>query len=413
MSDPNGAAPRRDPLLLVSSDSHVVEPANLWLERLPHAFRERAPRASRDPRNRHLYFNAPGLARGVDLTLSVSAGLSNADVDSILADDPDAMPGVLGGADASARLRDLWDDGVVADVLYPTCGLALMQMDDAPLQEACFSVYNDWLAAFCATDPTRLIGLALIACWDTGRAAAELERARGLGLRGALIWTAPPVSDSFFDPRYERLWSAAEALGMPLTVHTLGGQRASRDVARLGTTVEASFHVAIDYRQELQRSVCEMVAAGIFERHPRLRVVGAEAGIHFLAEMARRLDSAYRGFWSTLPDNELTEPPSFYLRRNVWLTYVSDPVGLSNVGFTGTDRLMWSGDYPHGASTWPRSREIVDREHAALDRSDLVRLTSSNCADLYGIDLAEVVRPSAVIDRPVAARERPVSPPAR
>jgi predicted TIM-barrel fold metal-dependent hydrolase len=411
--DPDSATDRRDRLLLVSSDSHVVEPADLWLERLPRAFRERAPRASRDPGNGHVYFNATGTARGVDLTLSVSAGLSNAEVDSILADDPDAVPGVLGGADASARLRDLREDGVVADVLYPTCGLALMQSDDAPLQEACFSVYNDWLAAFCATDPARLIGLALIACWDMGRATAELERARGLGLRGAVIWTAPPTSDSFFHPRYERLWSAAEALGMPLAVHTLGGQRASRDVALLGTTVEASFHVAIDYRQELQRTVCELVAAGVFARHPRLRVVGAEAGIHFLAEMARRLDSGYRGFWSSLPDNELTEPPSFYLRRNVWLTYISDPVGLSNVGFTGTDRLMWSGDYPHGASTWPRSREIVDREHAALDREDLVRLTSSNCADLYGIDLAEVAHPSPVIDLSVVTGEGAVSHPAR
>src|SRR5579862_8183690 len=129
---------------------------------------------------------------------------------------------------------------------------------------------------------------------------------------------------------------------MPLAVHTLGGQRASREVAGLGRTVASSFHVAIDYRQELQRSLGEMVAAGVFARHPGLQVVGAEAGIHFLAEMERRLDSSYRGFWAGLADNRLTEPPSFYLRRNVWLTYISDPVGLRHLDLTGADRLMWS-----------------------------------------------------------------------
>jgi predicted TIM-barrel fold metal-dependent hydrolase len=381
----------------ISSDSHVVEPGDLWVDRLPRAMRDDAPRATRDPANRHIYFNGPGLARGVDLTLSVSAGLSNAEVDALLVEDPDATPGVNGGHDPVARLRDLWRDGVMADVLYPTCGLSLLQLESPLLQQACFEVYNNWLAEFCSLDPTRLIGLALIACWDTDLAVRELERARDLGLRGAVFWTSPPASDSFFDPRYERLWTAAERLFMPLAVHTLGGQRASRDVARLGTTVEASFHVAIEYRQELQRTLCELVAAGVFARHPDLHVVGAEAGIHFLAEMERRMDSGYRGFWSKLPDNVLPEPPSFYFRRNVWLTYISDPVGLHNLPFTGTEQLMWSGDYPHGASTWPHSADQIAREHIGLNADDVRKLTLGNCARLYSIDCDEVSTPSRSI----------------
>lgn len=383
---------------LVSADSHVVEPGDLWARHLPAALRDDAPRTTRDPDNHHLYFNGPGLARGVDVTLSVSAGLSNAEVDAMLAEDPEALPGVRGGEDPHRRLADLWQDGVVADVLYPTCGLALLQLEDRTMQEACFSVYNDWLSEFCSADPARLLGLALLACWDTDVAVRQLEQARHRGLRGAVIWTAPPEGDSFFDRRYEQLWAASAALEMPLAIHTLGGQRASRAVAGIGTSVPASFHVAIDYRQELQRSLCEMVAAGIFARHPGLQVVGAEAGIHFLAEMERRLDSGYRGFWSRLPDNELSEPPSHYLRHNVWLTYISDPVGLHNLSFTGPDRLMWSSDYPHGASTWPRSRHRVAAEHATVEAASVRQLTAENCARLYGIDLAAVAGPSAAVE---------------
>jgi predicted TIM-barrel fold metal-dependent hydrolase len=384
--------------MLISADSHVVEPGDLWVERLPRHLRERAPRATRDPGNRHWYFTAPGLTRGVDLTLSSSAGLTNAEVDARLRDDPDAGIGSGGGSDPVARLLDLWLDDTVADVLYPTAGLALLQLDEPELQVACFRVYNDWLAEFCAVDPVRLIGHALIPACDTDVGVAELERARGLGLRGGLIWTSPPPDDSFFDPRYDRLWAAAAAMDMPMAIHTLAGQRESRGLATFGTTVESSYYFSFRTRDEIQRSLCEMIVAGTFERHPTLRVIGAEGGINYAAVMEQRLDSGYRGFWGRL-DHGLTMKPSEYFRRNVYLTYINDEVGLNNLRFTGADHFMWSGDYPHGASTWPRSIESITRETSAagLDAATVERLTLTTVAGLYGIDLAEVREPSPAI----------------
>ena len=84
--------------MLISCDSHVVEPGDLWLERLPKAYRERAPRAVQDPKNHHFYFTGPGLPRGVDLTLSRNAGLTAKEVDDILANDPNAWVGAAGWA---------------------------------------------------------------------------------------------------------------------------------------------------------------------------------------------------------------------------------------------------------------------------------------------------------------------------
>ena len=155
----------------------------------------------------------------------------------MLADDPGAEVGASGGSDAVARLRDLWRDETVADVLYPTAGLSILQGEDEELQEACCRAYNDWLIELCAVDPVRLLGLAMIATNDMDAAVAELERTRAAGLRGAIIWTAPPEGDSFFDPEYEPLWAAAAALAMPISLHILAGRRANirsygRDVAR-------------------------------------------------------------------------------------------------------------------------------------------------------------------------------------
>lgn len=381
--------------MLISADSHVVEPYDLWRRELPAGLRARAPRAERDPDNRHWYFVDADGARGVDLTLSASAGLPAAEVQARLDADPDAEVGRPGAADPVARLRDLRRDGTCADVVYPTATLSLMASSDRTLQEACFAVYNDWIADYCAADPERLAGLAVLSTWDVGGAVRELRRARELGLRGAAIWTSPPEGESFFDRRYEPLWEAAAGLKMPLSLHTLAGNRASRDVARYGADVESTFFFVFTTRLELQRSLCELVVSGAFERHPELRVVAAEGGIEYAATLERRLDGGFARSWGRL-DHSLEMKPSEYFRRNVYLTYISDPVGLNNVRFTGADHFMWSGDYPHDASTWPDSPRVMreECEAAGLDEAEVRKLGALNVAGLYGFDPEKCAEPS-------------------
>ena len=359
--------------MLISADSHVVEPGDLWTSRLPAGFRDRAPRAVQDPVNHHWYL-----------------------VDATLAADPGADVGARGGSDAVERLRDLWSDETVADVLYPTAGLSILQLEDVDLQHACCSAYNDWLSELCAVDPDRLLGLAMIQTNDIERGVAELERTRAAGLRGAIIWTAPPEGDSFFDPDYEPLWAAAAALAMPISLHILAGRRAN--IRTYGRDVRGTFYAGFESRQEMHRSVCELIAAGVFERHPDLRVVAAEGGIEYAANLERRLDFSYRGFWHKF--SELTMPPSEYFRRNVYLTYMTDPLGLNNLQFTGADHFMWSSDYPHMAAVWPESRAAIERDAeqvGGLDDETIHKLTVANVARLYDIDLDVVAQPSPVL----------------
>jgi predicted TIM-barrel fold metal-dependent hydrolase len=382
--------------MLISADSHVVEPGDLWTSRLPVRLRDRAPRAVQDPDNHHWYLVDTDGVRGVDLTLSRTAGLTVAEVDATLAADPDAPVGALGGSDAVERLRDLWRDETVADVLYPTAGLSILQGEDEELQEACCRAYNDWLIELCGVDPARLLGLAMIATNEMDAAVAELERTRAAGLRGAIIWTAPPEGDSFFDPEYEPLWAAADALAMPISLHILAGRRAN--ITSYGRDIRGTFYAGFESRQELHRSVCELIAAGVFERHPGLRVVAAEGGIEYAANLERRMDFSYKSFWHKF--SELTMLPSEYFRRNVFLTYMTDPVGLNNIRFTGDDHFMWSSDYPHMAAVWPTSRAAIERDAAdvgGVDAATIEKLTVTNAARLYGIDVDEVAHPSPVL----------------
>ncbi len=384
--------------MLISGDSHVVEPPNLWLQNLPRSLRDRAPRAEKDPDNHHWYFVDPDGERGVDLTASATAGTPREELQRLLAADPDAAVELAGRHDPAARLRDLWRDGTTADVIYPTATLSLMGLRDATLQEACFRVYNDWIADYCSGDRDRLAGVGVLPCWDIEVAVRELARCVDLGLRGVAIWTSPPQEESFFERRYEPLWAAAAEARMPISLHTLAGSRASRELAGYGRSVESTFFFGFTTRLELQRSLCELIVSGVFERHPRLRVVAAEGGIDYAAILERRLDGGYGGAWGGL-DHELSMKPSEYFRRNVFLSYISDPIGLNNLRLTGADHFLWSGDYPHNASTWPNSEARLRRESAdaGVEESDLRKLTCTNVATLYDFDLSLVEKPSPLI----------------
>jgi len=65
----------------------------------------------------------------------------------------------------------------------PRKGSSTSKVADTLLMSAIFRAYNDWLADFCRTDPTRLKGIAMINLDDVPDAAKELERAARLGLR--------------------------------------------------------------------------------------------------------------------------------------------------------------------------------------------------------------------------------------
>ena len=382
--------------VLISCDSHVVEPGDLWLERLPAKYRDQAPRAVQDPNNHHWYFEGPGLPRGVDFTMSRNAGMTQKEVDDVLAKDPTAWIGVHGGHDPVIRLQDLWNDDTIADVTYPTAGLSLLAYDDPDFQFACIRVYNDWLAEFCSVDPERLLGLAMIPTYDSDLAVDELERCANLGLRGAIMWSSPPSERkySFFSDHYEKLWAAAAANNMPMSIHILAGH-GSKGISDYGKTMESTFFFGLTTRDEIQRTLSEVIVAGVFERYPNLKIVAAEAGIDYAARLEQRLDSTLKRWWHKLP-HRLTELPSHYFRRNVYCTYITDPIGLNNLRFTGSDHFMWSSDYPHGAATWPTSAAFVQKEfdEFAVSAEDRRKLTLTNCCELYGIDLDAVQHPS-------------------
>ena len=77
--------------------------------------------------------------------------------------------------------------------------------------------------------------------------------------------------------------------------------------------------------------------------------------------------------------------PSEVFRRQVWVTYQQDRVGLELVDFFGEGHMMWASDYPHPDSTWPNSQAIVEKETAHLSPERKKAILRDNAAALYGL----------------------------
>lgn len=372
--------------LVISADSHVTEPMDLWETRMDKRFRDRAPRYVYDKPSKRLNFIVEGqVPRGVSPNIMV--GQKPEDYADFVEKGLDAAR--PGGWDTAARLEDMDRDGIHAAFNYTSQGFSLFQIADPAYQEACFRAYNDWLAEYCGAAPDRLFGIALVSMFDIDNAVKELRRCRDLGLRGAMIWGAPPEAMPFGSDRYEPFWAEAEALAMPLSLHiATGGDRAALDKASDPEPYWRDMGALIALPAEIQRSLIALLFSGVMERFPGLRFVSAEYDMGWIPYFLQNADALYRR-WSPVAGFSLAEAPSVYFRRQVRSTFIREPIGLRMVaaGLVDADCVMWCDDYPHGASTWPESQAVIAETMAGLTAADKRKITHDNVAALYGIDV--------------------------
>jgi len=373
-------------LQLISSDSHVSEPPDLWVERLDTKYRDRAPRVVLNPEGQEgAYLVYEGYPPH-NLAIGLGAGRTPEELAAFLKTGTyaDARPG---GWDPAQRLPDMELDGVEAEVLYTTLGFRLFWLKDAGLQRACFGVYNDWLAAYCSYAPRRLKGLALVSLYDPKAGAQELERCAKLGLKGAMIWCSPPADQPYSSEIYDPFWAAAQDLDMPVSLHAITGME--RIPWEYGAEKRAMRQTVTPH--EIEKSFSILILSGVLERFPRLKIVSAENNCGWLPYYLQRMDRGFARFgpsgtvtpWPT----KLTLKPSEYFRRQMYCTFIDDSFGVASRHWIGVDNVMWSSDYPHTASTWPHSRDIIERDFKDVSEVEKRKIIRENVAQLYGFDL--------------------------
>src|SRR5882724_9997697 len=276
------------PALILSSDSHVFEPPDLWTARIDAAFRDRAPRMQRIDGVDALVVEADQILSGIGLISNAGARFEAPETISGRGRFDDVP---RGGYDPGQHLEDMELDGVAGEVLYPSQGLFYFKVADTPLMSAIFRAYNDWLADFCRTDPARLKGIAMINLDDVEDAINELERAAHLGLSGAMITEYPAEDRRYDQPEYEPFWAAAAALDLPLSLHTATRRQGKIRGAGPGTLRDASSRATKAFYPAL--SMCDLIFSGVFERHPRLRVAIVEFELAWAPHLLSTMDYTY------------------------------------------------------------------------------------------------------------------------
>ncbi len=361
-------------LHVVSADSHVLEPHDLWTEKLAGgAFADRAPRMQGDAES--------GYTFEIDGLKPFPVGLAGA------AGRPSETLGVKGemrsgGWDTAARLVDMDADGIAAEVLYPSVGMHVATSRDFDYQVACMRAYNDWLIEFCAGGQHRLVGLALIPTFDVAVAVEEIERTHAAGLRGAMI-PAVPAQGHYAEERFDAMWSTLAKFEWPVSFHVLTGGGSGDPTLGSGIPIVGIMSPI----HHVQATLGVLIFGGVFDRNPGLRVVSAEHDAGWVAHFAYRLDQMFDRHHNWLGRGvELDRTPSERLRENCWYTFQKDPIAVETRERVGVSQLMWASDYPHSDSTWPHSQQVIERDFKGISAEDLNAIVGGNAARLYGLD---------------------------
>jgi predicted TIM-barrel fold metal-dependent hydrolase len=365
---------------VISADSHTVEPADLWTSRLDRKFKDKAPHVEQQGNAAVLV--APGM-RPFRVGAITAMGKSGDDLKKHFNTGYEAAR--PSGWDPAERVKDQAVDGVDAEVLYTSLGLPMFALPDVELQQACFRVYNDWLSEYCNYDRKRLAGIGLISTDDVGEAVKELERAAKLGLPGAQISGAPPADKPYSRPMYDPLWAAASDLQIPISLHVISGRRHIPTAEELKNPLETSDIVSgyLFLTVEVQQTFCDMITKGVLERFPKLKLVSAENDTGWLPHFMYRMDHSWDKFRTLGNYPALPLKPSEYMKRQLWATFLDDPVGPATYDFFGTDNYMWASDFPHSDSTWPRSREVIKADFAKVPEDVTRKIVFDNAAKLY------------------------------
>ena len=331
---------------VVDCDSHVMEPADLWLTHLEPRYRDRAIRIERRDGVEHLIIGEQSVLSGV------LAGLGGAHHDRA-----ELFSGRLSYADgcepaswdpaARVAMLDAW--GVDCGVLFPTIGILPFPTDDQDLASAYCRAYNRWQAEFAAGAPGRVAPIALINWHDVDTAEQELAHCLKAGFRG--LFVPPEVIDGRrpSDAHFDRIWRMCEEAEVPGCLHVIvrfsGGAFGAWHETRPGTV----FNFGLGATGQMLPALGAMVTDLLFERFPRLKVVSVEAGCGWAAYLMDRLDEKYAVLGRLAP---MPMKPSDYIRRNCW--FVAEPeertIG-SMLDLVGEDRILWGSDYPHVDST--------------------------------------------------------------
>jgi predicted TIM-barrel fold metal-dependent hydrolase len=249
--------------------------------------------------------------------------------------------------------------------------------------------YNRWLAEFCAAAPGRRTGCIPIDLHDMDRAVEEIAWARAHGIHGGVMLPAMSLRTGlpgYADEYYEPLWSACEDHDIVVNLHT-GASGSATDAKQLYDAKHGGFLGLYEVFVFTRRPLWFMIFGGVFDRHPKLKVVVTENGVQWLPSLVRDMESFFDTHGGAPVRSYLSMRPSEYFDRHVFLGgSLMNRAEAERREEIGVDRLMWGADYPHLEGAAPVHRLVLRQVFGGMPEEDLRRILGLNACRVFGFD---------------------------
>jgi 2,3-dihydroxybenzoate decarboxylase/5-carboxyvanillate decarboxylase len=275
------------------------------------------------------------------------------------------------------RLRDMDANGVTMHLLSLTA--PGVQMFDADTGTALAELANDRLAAVISRHPTRFAGLASFAPQAPNRAAKEMERAIKILKLNGFILNSHTNSEYLDNPKYFPVLEAAEALDGCIYLHP----RAPSDGMAVPFREYGMDSAEWGYGIEVSTHAVRMMASGVFDRFPKLKICIGHMGeaVHFWLWRLDYMNKAAQTRGAA-PKTQLT--PSEYFKRNFVITTSGQESHLAldfSIKQLGVDNVLWAIDYPYQ----PSAPAVAFMDSAPVSPAEREKLYHGNAERVFHI----------------------------
>jgi predicted TIM-barrel fold metal-dependent hydrolase len=389
---------------IISVDDHVIEPANVWTDRLPAKYREIGPHVKTEPMGEMTFIGGkfsyvPGGEgpmcdwwhyedKAIPQTrLSAAVGFDRDEV-KITAITYEEMR--RGCWDPKARLEDMDANWTEAQMCFPSfprfCGQTFLEADDKDLALLCVKAYNDWMVdEWCGDSEGRLIPLIIIPLWDAQLAADEIRRNAARGVTATCFSEIPPYLGlpSIHSGEWDPFFAACAETGVTVNMHIGSSSKMPSTSADAPPAVGSTLTFG-----NAMSSMVDFLMSGVLVRYPDLTLAYSEGQIGWIPYILERADKVWEdnrgwnGVYGKIPD-----PPSSYYYRQIYGCFFDDVHGLTPDALEkcGIDNITFETDYPHSDSTWPHSKEVAQKLMGHLDDDVVRKLVRGNAIRMLNL----------------------------
>jgi predicted TIM-barrel fold metal-dependent hydrolase len=273
-------------------------------------------------------------------------------------------------------------EGINIAVLFPTLSaVPIAAIPDEQFAVALARAYNNWLADFCRVAPQRLFGVAQIPLLHLQSAIKEAHRAvTELGMKMIVLRPNPYGGRQWTDERYDPLWACLQSLDVPVAFHE-GTYPKALATAGADRFENFLFQHVISHPFEQQLACLSLIAGGVLERFPRLRVAFMEAGCGWLPYWLQRIDEHCEELPWMAP--ELTMKPSAYFQRQCFVSVEAKDSQVAHVAKAiAADRLLFASDFPHYDAVFPGAVNAFV-SNCGLAQHEIGKVLAGNAMELF------------------------------